>query len=52
MNWKEEWHKINFSGEKKFNLQGSADWSHYGHDPRTEHKNFRKRESRGESVMV
>ena len=52
ISWKEEWYKIIFSDEKRFNLDGPDGWSHYWHDLRTEPKIFRKRQSGGGSVMV
>lgn len=52
MSWVQEWNKIVFSDEKKFNLDGPDGWSHYWRDLRTEKKIFSKRQSGGGSVMV
>lgn len=52
MSWTQEWRKIIFSDEKKFNLDGPDGWACYWHDLRTEPKIFSKRQSGGGSVMV
>ena len=44
MNWTDQdWGKMVFSDEKKFNLDGPDGWTHYGHDLRKEPKIFPKR---------
>lgn len=52
IHWTNEWRKIIFSDEKKFNLDGPDGFSCYWHDLRTEEKIFSKRQSGGGSVMV
>lgn len=52
IHWKEEWKKILFSDEKKFNLDGPDGWAYYYHDLRKEEKVFSKRQFGGGSVMV
>ena len=52
MSWTEEWHKIIFSDEKKFNLDGPDGLKYYWHDLRKEPKWFSKQAAGGGSVMV
>lgn len=52
VHWKNEWRKIIFSDEKKFNLDGPDGFGYYWHDLRTEEKIFSKRQSGGGSVMI
>lgn len=53
IHWTNEWRKIIFSVEKKFNLDGPDGFAYYWHDLRTEKKIFSKRQSGGGgSVMV
>lgn len=52
MSWTQEWRKIIFSDEKKFNLDGPDGWACYWHDLRKEPRYFSKRQSGGGSVMV
>lgn len=52
IHWTEEWKKIIFSDEKKFNLDGPDGFAHYWHDLRTDEKIFSKRQSGGGSVMI
>lgn len=52
IHWTEQWKKIIFSDEKKFNLDGPDGFAHYWHDLRTEEKIFSKRQSGGGSVMI
>lgn len=52
MSWTKEWHKIIFSDEKKFNLDGPDGFAYYWHDLRKENRVFSTRQSGGGSVMV
>lgn len=52
LRWTDQWQKIIFSDEKKFNLDGPDGFAYYWHDLRTEKKIFSKRQSGGGSVMV
>lgn len=40
-----QWRQINFSDEKRFNLNGPDGFAYHWHDLRTEENNFRKRQS-------
>ncbi|OQS55782.1 tc3a [Ecytonucleospora hepatopenaei] len=50
--WKEEWEKVIFSDEKKFNLDGPDGLNYYWHDKSLPVKTFSKRQCGGGSVMV
>lgn len=52
MSWKEDWHRVIFSDEKKFNLDGPDGWQYYWHDLRNDRQIFSKRQAGGGSVMV
>lgn len=52
IHWTDQWRKIIFSDEKKFNLDGPDGFAYYWHDLRTEERIFSKRQSGGGSVMV
>ena len=51
-NWIEEWKKVIFSDEKKFNLDGPDGFAYYWHDLRKDKLIFSKRQNGGGSVMV
>ena len=51
-NWSTEWHKIIFSDEKKFNLDGPDGFQYYWHDLRKEEKWYSKKVCGGGRVMV
>lgn len=50
--WTEEWNRIIFSDEKKFNLDGPDGFAYYWHDLRKEKMIFSTRQAGGGSVMV
>lgn len=52
LRWTDQWQKIIFSDEKKFNLDGPDGFAYYWHDLRTEPKIFSSRQSGGGSVMI
>ncbi len=52
LRWTDQWKKVIFSDEKKFNLDGPDGWSYYWHDLRKEEVIFAKRQAGGGSVMV
>lgn len=52
IHWKDEWRKVLFTDEKKFNLDGPDGWAYYYHDLRKEEKVFSKRQMGGGSVMI
>ena len=52
MKWTDEWKKVIFSDEKKFNLDGPDSYSCYWHDLRSKDVRMSKRNFGGGSVMV
>lgn len=50
--WTNEWDRVIFSDEKKFNLDGPDGWAYYWHDLRKEKRIFAKRQQGGGSVMI
>lgn len=50
--WKDEWVKVIFSDEKKFNLDGPDGLACYWHDVRKEKRTHNTRSHKGGSVMV
>lgn len=52
MTWDEEWKKVIFSDEKKFNLDGPDGWRYYWHDLEDEPNILARRHSGGGSIMV
>jgi transposase len=52
MAWKEQWSRVIFSDEKKFNFDGPDGWDYYWHDLRKQKKIFAKRNFGGGSVMM
>ncbi len=52
MTWNEEWRKVVWSDEKKFNLDGPDGFSYYWHDLRKEEEIFSCRVQGGGSVMI
>ncbi|GBM83488.1 Transposable element Tc3 transposase [Araneus ventricosus] len=50
--WKEQWHRVIFSDEKKFNLDGLDGLAFYWHDIRKEEEIFSKSRQVGGSLMV
>jgi len=52
MTWSEEWRRIIFSDEKKFNLDGPDGFTYYFHDLRKEEKILSRRQQGVGSVMV
>jgi transposase len=50
--WDEQWAKVIFSDEKKFNLDGPDGFQYYWCDLRKEEQIFSKRQNGGGSVMV
>jgi transposase len=52
MTWNKEWHKVVWSDEKKFNLDGPDGFSYYWHDLRKEEQIFSTRVQGGGSIMI
>ena len=52
MTWNSEWHKVIFSDEKKWNLDGPDDFPCYWHDLRKESLYYCKQRAGGGSVMI
>lgn len=52
MTWDEEWKRVIFSDEKKFNLDGPDGWRYYWHDLQDEPTILARRHSGGGSIMV
>ena len=52
MTWNEEWRKVVWSDEKKFNLDGPDGFSYYWHDLRKEEDIFSTRAQGGGSIMI
>ncbi len=52
MTWSEEWRRIVFSDEKKFNLDGPDGFAYYFLDLRREEHILSRRQQGGGSVMV
>lgn len=52
MSWTKEWHKVIFTDEKKFNLDGPDGFNYYFHDLRKEERILGRHHSRTGSVMV
>ena len=52
MFWTEEWTRIIFSDEKKFNLDGPDGFHFYWHDLRKEKKSIFSRQLVGGSVII
>ena len=52
MTWNNEWHKVVWSDEKKFNLDGPDGFSYYWHDLRKEEEIFSTRAQGGGGVMI
>lgn len=52
MTWNEEWTKVVFSDEKKFNLEGPDGFTGYWRDLRKEPKYFSKRNFGGGNLMI
>jgi len=50
--WTDKWHRVIFSDEKRFNLDGPDGWSYYWHDLRKDELVFSKRQQGGGSVMI
>jgi len=50
--WTDEWKRVVFSDEKRFNLDGPDGWNSYWHDLRKEELIFPKRQQGGGSVMI
>jgi transposase len=50
-NWMNEWHRVIFSDEKKFNQDGPDGWRHYFHDVRKPEVVFPVRQGGGASLM-
>ncbi|XP_066253588.1 uncharacterized protein [Euwallacea similis] len=50
--WTEEWKKVVFSDEKKFNLDGPNGFQYYFHDIKKEQKVLARRHSRAGTVMI
>lgn len=52
MTWSNEWYRVVFSDEKKFNLEGPDGFNYYFHDLRKEEHNLNRLYSREGGVMV
>jgi len=52
LHWTDDWNRVIFSDEKKFNLDGPDGWRYYWHDIRKEELIFAKRQHGGGSVMI
>ena len=52
MTWNEDWRKVVWSDEKKFNLDGPDGFAYYWHDLRKEEQIFSTRAQGGGSVMI
>ena len=52
IHWKEEWHQVIFSDEKKFNLDGPDGFQYYFHDLRKSERFLSRRHTAVGSVMV
>ncbi|CAF2016077.1 unnamed protein product [Rotaria magnacalcarata] len=52
MTWNNEWHKVIWSDEKKFNLDGPDGFSYYWYDLRKEEEIFSTRVQGGGSVVI
>ncbi|CAF4635902.1 unnamed protein product, partial [Rotaria sp. Silwood2] len=52
MTWNNEWNKVIWSDEKKFNLDGPDGFSYYWYDLRKEEEIFSTRVQGGGSVMI
>ena len=52
MTWNNEWHKVVWSDEKKFSLDGPDGFSYYWHDLREEEEIFSTRAQCSGSVMI
>jgi hypothetical protein len=52
MTWNQEWQKVYWSDEKKFNLDGPDGFRYYWHDLRKQKKILSKRAMRGGGVMI
>jgi transposase len=52
MNWSDEWKRVIWSDEKKFNLDGPDGFAKYWHDLRKKELFFSKRHTGGGSVMI
>ena len=51
-NWKNQWHSVIFSDEKKFNLDNPDGYAYYWHDLRKDKQIFSKTQFGGGSVMI
>jgi transposase len=52
MEWKDQWERVLFTDEKKFNLDGPDCWRSYWHDLRKNKLQQKRRQSGGGSVMA
>lgn len=52
MTWKEEWKRVVFSDEKKFNLEGPDGYNYYFHDLRKEELQLNRNHSCAGGVML
>ncbi len=50
--WTNQWHRVIFSDEKRFNLDGPDGWAYYWHDLRKDELVFSKRQQGGGSIMI